>query len=55
MSALAALLSKSGYALNQFTQTGPPGQSVDQPDFRLFEIIVGKEETTLKEVRIGVR
>jgi hypothetical protein len=55
MDALAALLSKSGYALNQFTQTGPPGQSVDQPGFRLFEIVLGKEETILREVKIGVR
>ena len=53
MSALAALLSKSGYAVTQFSQPGPPAQSIDQPDFRLFEIIVGKEETTLKEVKFG--
>jgi hypothetical protein len=51
MDAIAALLSKSGYAVNQFTQAGPPSQSIDQPDFRLFEIVVGKEETTLKEVK----
>jgi len=55
MDAIAALLSKSGYAVNQFSQPGPPSQSIDQPDFRLFEIVVGTEETTLKEVKIGVR
>jgi len=53
MNAIAALLSKSGYAVNQFSQPGTPAQSIDQPDFRLFEIIVGKEETTLKEVKIN--
>ena len=55
MDAIAALLSKSGYAVNQFSQPGPPSQSIDQPDFRLFEIVVGKEETTLREVKTGVR
>ena len=55
INALAALLSKSGYAVTQFSQPGPPEQSIDQPDFRLFEIVVGKEETTLKEVKTGVR
>ncbi len=55
LDAIATLLSKSGYAVNQFSQAGPPAQSVDQPDFRLFEIIVGAEATTLKEVKTGVK
>lgn len=55
MDAIAALLSKSGYAVSQFSQPGPPSQSIDQPAFRLYEIVVGKEETTLKEVKTGVR
>lgn len=55
MDAIAALLSKSGYAVNQFSQPGLPSQSSDQPAFRLYEIVVGKEETTLREVKTGVR
>jgi hypothetical protein len=53
LDALGALLSKSGYAVNQFSQPGPPTQSINQPDFRLFEIVVGVEATTLIEVKIG--
>ena len=55
LDAIAALLSKSGYAVSQFSQPGPPAQTSEKPDFRLFEIIVGKEETTLKEVKFGGR
>jgi hypothetical protein len=53
MDAIAALLSKSGYAVSQFSQPGPPAQTAEKPDFRLYEIIVGKEETLLREVKIN--
>jgi hypothetical protein len=54
INALAGLASKSGYAANQF---GHPAESPEQssPDvnFKLYEIIITAEGTTLKEVKYG--
>jgi hypothetical protein len=56
INALAALASKSGYAVNQFSQpgTGEKIVSSDTP-FRLYEIIIEAGGTSLKEVTMGER
>jgi hypothetical protein len=46
--AFANLLSKSAYATQAFT--GPPTGEVEEPVFRLFEIVPGKDGMVLKEV-----
>jgi hypothetical protein len=54
INSLAALLSKSGYAVNQFSQPGGVTiPSSEAPDFRLYEIIIGAGGTSLKEVTVG--
>ncbi len=56
INSLAALLSKSGYAVNQFSQPGGlTTPSPEAPDFKLYEIIIGAGGTSLKEVAFGGR
>jgi hypothetical protein len=53
MAAFADILSKSAYAVQNFTGTRPPaeaGQEQMAKPFRLFEIILSPAGTTLKEV-----
>ena len=51
INALATLLSKSGYALTQFSQPGNVTiQSSEAPDFRLYEIVITAGGTSLREV-----
>ena len=51
INALATLLSKSGYAVNQFSQPGDVAiQSSEAPDFKLYEIVIAAGGTSLKEV-----
>ena len=53
MEAFAALLSKSAYAEQAFTGPEPQGTRNAEPGtfFRLFEILPGKDETILREVK----
>jgi hypothetical protein len=52
INSLAALLSKSGYAVTQFSQPGGVTvPSPEAPDFKLFEIVIGTNGTSLKEVK----
>jgi hypothetical protein len=46
--AFAAILSKSAYAAQAFS--GPPAGEVEEPVFRLYEIVPGKGGMVLKEV-----
>ena len=51
INALAGLASKSGYAVNQFSQPGVnTKQSSPDANFKLYEIIIGTGGTSLKEV-----
>ena len=51
INALAGLASKSGYAMNQFSQPGVPvKQAPQEVNFRLYEIVMENGGTRLKEV-----
>ena len=53
INSLAALLSKSGYAVTQFSQPGGITiPSSEGPDFKLYEIIIGTTGTSLKEITL---
>ena len=53
INSLAALLSKSGYAVTQFSQpAGVTIKSSEAPDFKLYEIIIGTTGTSLKEITL---
>ena len=52
INSLAALLSKSGYAVTQFSQPGGITiPSSEAPDFKLYEIVITAGGTSLKEVK----
>ena len=53
MEAFAAMLSKSAYATNALTGPEPQETRNEEPgtSFRLFEILPGKDETILREVK----
>ena len=53
MEAFAAILSKSAYATNALTGPESQGTRNEEPgtSFRLFEILPGKDETILREVK----
>ena len=50
LESVASMLSKSAYTAQAFTGPSPAGPDMSGRYFRLYEIIPGRDETTLKEI-----